>query len=89
MDNAAGVRRRQRIGNLNPVPQCLAEPHPLSRDAVGEGLAGHELHHEELGPVCRGKVVNRDNIRVVQRRRCACLTEEPAFSLFVQELLGR
>ncbi len=48
----------------------------LSSDEAGEGFTGHVLHHDERLRVVLAEVVDRDDIRVAQRRGSACLARE-------------
>ena len=62
------VRGGQRVGHGNRDAQHLAEPHPLSRDQRVEALAAHVLHDDEVDAVGRLDLVDRDDVRMVQRR---------------------
>jgi len=66
MDDAFGMGRIQRVGNLDAQFQHLIHFQSLALDAVLERLTFEQLHSDERLPVLLANVVNRTDVRVVQ-----------------------
>ena len=67
MQDAALVRRTDRVGEWNRDPEQSVERHPAFRDQLVQRLPVHELHRQEgclAGLIDR---VQRDDVRVVER----------------------
>ena len=78
MDDALGVRLRQRVGDLRRVLQRVRERQPPAADPVGERRALDVLHGDEVDAVRLADVVDRDDVGMVQRRgRPGFLHEAP------------
>ena len=60
------MRRCQRIGNLHRVLQRLIQPQAMSGDQPVERLSRNELHGDEVDPVSRINVVDRDDVGMIQ-----------------------
>ena len=71
MDDAARVRRDERVRDGDGNPERLVQPHPLAWNERIQALAADVLHHDEVVPVGRLDLVNRDDVRVV-RADAAC-----------------
>ena len=68
MHNSFGVRRIQRIGNLNRQRKQRLGLHRSPRNAMLQRHAIQKLHGDKRVPVFFANVINRANIRMVQRR---------------------
>ena len=68
VDDAACVRRVQRIGNLDSDVQHLVRLERTAGKAIAKRLSLHQLHDDERTQVVLTNVVNRADMRVVQRR---------------------
>ena len=88
MDDAARVRRRERIGDRNRDSQHLAEPHAVPRNERIEALATHVLHHDEIVAVGRLDLVNGDDVRVIEGRGGVCFLDKPAAAILVADAIG-
>ncbi len=89
MDDARGVRGRQRITDVDGVPE--REPH---RDRtrghhVSKRAASHEFHDDGRVPIALDQVVNSGDVWVVERRQRLCLTLEARAKLRVIEQVGQ
>ncbi len=73
MDQTASVRVIQRVADPPRDAHGLVD---RRRRLVGEGLATDQLHHEERRALGLVDVVDRDERRMVQRRRGACLAQQ-------------
>jgi len=77
MNHAGGVSVRQRVGQLTEDVdrvrkwQCLLAFEPGSK-----GLSFDERHHIEQESVCRTGIEERQDMRMVQMRGCANLSNE-------------
>ena len=69
VDDARGMRGAECLADLHGVFQGVGERQPAVLDQLRETLAGHELHDDEVAPAGAIDVVNRDDVRVVERRR--------------------
>ena len=68
MDDSRGMRDRERIGDLlGELDRALQRQAGPGNDLV-ERTAAHELHDEEVDPVGVIHFVDRDDVRVVERR---------------------
>ena len=77
MRHSVSVRMRQRIGDLNPVPEDRFHRKPCGRDDVRQPLPFHILHHDVRLAIGRAHFVNRADVRVIQLRRVLRLTPQP------------
>src|SRR6266852_8751468 len=68
MDDTLCVRGIKRVGDLNSQFQHLVQRKRSSCNTVLEGLTIHKFHGYELLAVVLADVVNRADIRVIQRR---------------------
>ncbi len=76
MDDARSVRGVERVGNLDPKLDQLFERHRPVADPVFQRLAFEKLHRDEPLPAVLADLVNRADVRMVQRRRGARLAHE-------------
>ena len=88
MDDAARVRRRQRIGHRNRDSQHFAEAQAVARDERVEALAPHVLHHDELGAVGRLDLVDGDDVGMVEGRGGLRFLDEAAAAIRVRQAVG-
>ncbi len=89
MDDAGSVCLRKRGGNLDGVVERTGQGQSLGRDRVGEGLALHIFHRNEIQAEFRPHFVHRHDIGVAQRRCGARLTHQPLHTLRVGRVLRR
>jgi hypothetical protein len=68
MDDALGVRRVQRRGDLNGEFQHLGQRERAPLQALGQRLPLQELHHQVIDLVLAADVVQRADVGVVQGR---------------------
>ena len=76
MDDAPGVRRLERVGELESPFDQLIRRHLLA-DARVERPALEQLHHEIRTALVLADVIDRADVRMVDRRDGARLTVEP------------
>ena len=94
MNDASGVSRIQRIGNLYPERQYLLGLHRLACDTVLQRKPIQKFHRNERLPVLLVNLVNCADGRMVQCRRSLGFTLEASESLCIlgnvvrQELEG-
>ena len=94
MDDAALVRRLERLRDLLEDRERLARRHGTARQPLGQRLARHELHLEERRVADLLEAVQRGDVGMVERGEHACLALEPALVLgiaggqLVQDLEG-
>ena len=89
MDQAGGVRRVEGVRDLaDPVERLVGLHRPRGREHGREVLAAHEAHREEERAVELARVVDRDHVRVVERRRQARLAQEAVAEVGVARQLG-
>ena len=88
MDDARRVGRRQRAGDGDGILQNVGHRQAATGDQLLERLAGHELHHHEVGSIRLVDLVDGDDVGVVQRRRGFGLLNEALLAGFVFQLLG-
>ena len=89
MHNARGMRRRQSIGNLHRIMQCLTSFQTLAPNQVVEGLTLDILHRDENDTRGRVDIVDVDDVGMVQRRGRFRLLHEAPIALGVLDPLGR
>ena len=69
MDDPARVRRVERVGDLDRDLEKPLEGRRRPRQEVPKRLAFDELHDDERAPVRLVDVVDRADVRVLERRR--------------------
>ena len=69
VNNAAGVRRIEGVGDLDAQRQNRFQLHRAIADQVLECDAVEELHDEERAIALLANVVNRTDVGMIQRRR--------------------
>jgi hypothetical protein len=85
----SSVRRDQRVGDLFDPSQADGElGRALFAQHVGDGAPVDELHHEEVAAVVLDHVVERDDVRVTDRRRGAGLAQHARAALGIGRELG-
>ena len=77
MHDTLGVRRVQRIGNLSRELDRGVHVERLAPDLLVQSAALQQLHHDEPPAFPFSDVVNRADVRVVQRRGRARLAQMP------------
>jgi hypothetical protein len=70
------MRCRERVRDLNCVGQRVLDAESLLRNDGRQRHAVDILHRDEVDVSIAPDVVNGDDIRMVQRRGCACLLDE-------------
>jgi hypothetical protein len=88
VDDPGGVGGGERVGERDDDPQRLAEAHSLAGDEGVEGLAGDELHDDEVEPFGRLDLVDGDDVGVVEGGGGAGLLDETGAASRVREVLG-
>jgi hypothetical protein len=76
VDNPARVRRVERIGHLHGNRQRLGQWHGPARDPCRERLPLDEFHRDEMPAIAFADVVNRADIRMIERGGGASLATE-------------
>jgi len=61
---------------------------PLRGISSSSRLTGHVLHGDEVDAVGLVDVIDRDDVRVIERRRCLRFLDEAALSLRVGNPFG-
>ena len=89
MDNALGMRRIEPIGYFDGQGEQHLQLHRAFADHVLQRHPVEELHGNERLPVLLADVVDRADVRVIQRRRCLRLTLEAGQRLRVSGNLLR
>ena len=84
VDDAARVRRDERVRDGDGNPERLVQPHPLAWNERIQALAADILHHDEVVPVGRLDLVNRDDVRVIEGGRRLRLLHETATAICVR-----
>ena len=79
----------QRVGEGDRDAQRLAEAHALARDEGVEGLAGHELHDDEVDALGGLDLVDGDDVRVVEGGGGAGLLHEAGAADLVRRAARR
>ena len=82
MDDAARVGGLEGEGDASGIAQRLTDRQRTARQALGERVAGHELHDEEMRVAFLAGLVNRGDVGVVQGR------ERPGFALEAGQSIG-
>jgi len=67
MDDSRGMGGSEGVGDGDAVPECLVDPQPPSMHQAIERLAVDVLHDEEVEVPLAADVVNRADVRVIQR----------------------
>ena len=67
MDDSRAVRFVERVGDLDRVVKGLVQRQRAPRQAIGEGFTLEQLHHDEVGTAVVPDVVERTDVRMVQR----------------------
>ncbi len=94
MDDAALVRRFERLRDLLEDRECVARRHRTAFDPLRQRLAGHELHLEERRVAYFFEPVQRGDVGMIERGEHAGLALEAALVLrivrreLVQDLDG-
>ncbi len=83
MNNPGGVRNRQCFGDLPPQGGHRCRRRTGVQD-FAQGPAFHHLHHHVAAGIASADVVNRDDIRMIERGSRARFTLEPPHALGVQ-----
>ena len=86
MDDAALVRRFERLPDLLEDRERLARRHRAMGQSLGQRLARHELHLEERGVAHFLEPVQRGDVGMVERGKQPCLALEPALVLRVARI---
>ena len=74
--DSGGVRRRQRIGNLDAILQHFAKWQALTQDRVFQRFPRHVFHHQVIRVAILRDIVDRDDIRVVESGSCSGLAKK-------------
>ena len=76
VDDAARVRRDEGVRDGDRNPERLVEAHSLAWNERIQALAADILHHDEVVPVGRLDLVDRDDVRVIEAEAaCASCTK--------------
>ena len=78
----------QCIRRLGRRSSTIAELHAAAADQSIQRVAGDVLHHDVVETVLAGDLVDRDDVRMVERRGGLRLLHEPALTLGVGDGLG-
>lgn len=89
MQDAAGVRSVERIGDLNRHLQQLGNRQWFAADAFVEWLPLEQFHGNELHPVVLVDLVDSADVRVIQGRRGARLTPKSIDGLSIAGVVYR
>ena len=89
MDDTGGMRFGDRIGDLRAVAEHVANGQRATGQQLAEGVPLDVLHDDHLRAFARSDLVDRDDVRMVQRRRGAGLAEEAAAARRVEPLPGQ
>ena len=74
----------ERTGDLDSDPQRFIEQQRSPVQAVGEGLTFEVLHHQKIHPILRADIVQRANVRMVQRGDRVRFALQPLFQVRVR-----
>ena len=89
VDDARGMRGVQRVGNLDAHVEQRVQAQRTGGEPILQRRALQILHDDERPPVLLADVVDRADVRVVQRRRRLRFAREPAQRLWIpRELFG-
>ncbi len=83
MDDAALVRRFERVGHLPGDGERLGNRERAGLEAIRERVAFDELHHEEMTPGGFLHSVERGDVRVIERGECLGFALETGDAIFV------
>ncbi len=89
MGDAVAMRRGEGVADLDCVLKPLIKRRCASLQTVGERLPFEELHHQEIGAILVADVVQRADVRMIQRRDSACFAIEPFTELRIAGELRR
>ncbi len=90
MDDARAVGAVERVANLIRDGECLVNRQaPGTAKEVGERLPFEVLEHEIVEPALVADVVDRTDVRIVQRGNCACFVLEAPPRFRVRDERGR
>jgi hypothetical protein len=89
VDDPGGVSGGERVGQGDRDPERLPETHPLAGDEGVEGPALDQLHDDEVHPLGRLDLVDRDDVGVVQLGGGTGLLLEAGPARRVGEPVGR
>ena len=87
MENAGAVRRIERIGDLDAEVDRLMDLDRPMRQQLAQGLPLEQLHHEVRSALVLADVVDRADIRVVQRGSGACFGAKPLEGAGVHQIV--
>ena len=87
--DAGGVRVGDRVGEGGADAQRLEQRQGAALQHLGDGLARHELHHDEVRVVVALHRVDRHDVRVVERRGGAGLLQQPRAVVRIGGAIGR
>jgi hypothetical protein len=76
MHDPRAMRPIERIGDLDRVLKRLFERERAFRESIGKRLTVDVLHHEVVGLIVMPDIVNRADMRMIQRRNDLRLTLE-------------
>ena len=82
MQNPGGVRRRQRICNLHRVLQAVRNRQSVAGKQLGQRRARDVLHRDEVDTLVLPDVVDRDDVRMIERGGGSGLVDEALSALF-------
>ena len=70
MHDSLGVRSIQRVRNFDPQRQHLVLRERLAGSGFLQGPPVEKFHGDKFAAVLLADIVNRANVRMIQRRRC-------------------
>ena len=68
MHDARRMRARQTVGHLDRDPQRFRQSHAAARNQSVERTARDKLHRDEVRAISLRNLMNRDDIRMAERR---------------------
>jgi|SRR6516162_296816 hypothetical protein len=77
MDNARTMRSPKGVGDFSEEAKRLLNGHAVLGDELIESSTGHVFEDYDQGPVFDQNIVNCDDVRMLQRRRCTGFLDEP------------
>ncbi len=83
MDDPLAVRLAQRVRDLGAEPEHVGERQRSFREPILERLAVDELHDQEVDAALAPDVVQRADVRMVERRHRARFALEPLAPLHI------
>ena len=81
MDDAGAVRAVERAGDLTAAANHLVVRQRAARQPAGQGLALDELEDQILMSLVLADIVQRADVRMIERRQAARFTLEPLLVL--------